>query len=177
MPAVPAQRPGDGSAVLPITSAPVPRRRRNWRLILAVAAALLSTLCAAGSLTAYLWYDQATAPDLSTPTVVVRQWVTAYLVEHDDSRASLLTCSQTDLAEVKSLRDSLGDRQASYGIAIDVSLDTARELSREGQHATVRASIVLATDTGGTSLRRVESWDFDTTTDHGWRVCGAHKVG
>jgi hypothetical protein len=137
----------------------------------------LAPICAGGAVLTYVSYDRATAPDLGSPTVVVRDWIKAYLGDRNDSEADVYSCpDQGGLAAVKALREDLSSRERSFGITINVSYDSVRETSRTGERATVTAAIVLATIGGGTPLRRVQSWDFDTVNDHGWRVCGAHEV-
>jgi heme A synthase len=146
-------------------------------LILAVAAALLSTLCAASSLTAYLWYDQATTPNRGSPAVVVLQYVNAYLGSRDSARAALFACGDNpELPAVKAARDDLKNRERQYGVSIDVAVDGVQETSRSDNHAQVAASIVLTTIVNGSSQRVIEQWIFQTEDHGGWRVCDGHEV-
>ena len=177
-PVVPVQRSGDGSTTTPAsTPTQGPRRCRNWRLIIAVTAAALSTLCAGGSLAAYLWYDRSTAPDLGTPTIAVRQYVTAYLGDRDSSRAALFACGgNPDLPDVKAVREDLVSREKQYSVSIHASADTIRVTTQTSDDAEVSAHLVLATVVQGSSQRAVEQWVFKVHNDHGWRVCDGHEV-
>ena len=177
-PAVPVQRSGDGSAASAgSTPTRAPRKPRNWRLIIAVTAAVLSTLCAGGSLTAYLWYDRSTAPDLGTPTGAVRQYLTAYLGDRDSNRAALFACGgKPDLPDVKAARGDLVSREKQYSVSIHASADTIRVTTQDSHDAEVSAHLVLTTVVNGSSQRAVEQWVFKVHDDDGWRVCDGHEV-
>jgi hypothetical protein len=154
-----------------------PKRKRNWRLIIAVLVGVASTLCASGSLVGYVLYDKATTPDRGTPTVAVYQYLNAYLGDRDDQRAAMFTCDgKPDIAAVKAARDDLISREKQYGITITVQVDGVFETSRSGKDAEVNAGIVLVAVIAGQSNRVVEHWDFDTRDTDGWRVCDGHEV-
>lgn len=177
-PVVPVQRPGDPSTERSGSTPTGPgQRRRNWRLIVVIVAAALSTLCAGGSLTAYLWYDRSTAPDLGTPTSVVRQYLTAYLGDRDSGRAALFACGgKPDLPDVKAVREDLVSREKQYSVSIRASADTIRVTSQTSHDAEVSAHLVLTTVVQGSSQRAVEQWVFKVHDDDGWRVCDGHEV-
>ena len=177
VPSVPVQRPGDGLPV-PASAPTAPRRRpRNWRLIIAVTAAALASLCAAGSLSTYIWYGKATKPNRGSPTVVVLQYLNAYLGSGDTGRAALFACgSNPDLPAVRAARDDLKSREQQYNVSIDVMVDGVRETSRSDDHAEVAASLALTTVINGSSQRVVEHWIFQTEDRDGWRVCDGHEV-
>jgi hypothetical protein len=176
-PAVPAQRSGDDPAVPPIGSAPTHRRPRNWRLLIAVVAGVLSTLCAGGSLTAYLVYNKATAPNRGSPAIVVLQYLNAYLGSRDSARAALFACEDNpDLPAVKAARDDLVSRERQFHVSIDVAVDGVQEASRSDDRAQVAASISLTTVVNGSSQRVVEQWVFQTESHGGWRVCDGREV-
>jgi hypothetical protein len=177
-PVVPVQRPGESSATPPGSSiSPAPRKRRNWRLIIAATAAAISTLCAAGSLTGYLWYDRSTGPDLGTPTIAVRQYLTAYLGDRDSNRAALFACGgNPDLPDVKAVREDLVSREKQYLVSIHASADTIRVTTQVDDDAEVSARLVLTTVVQGSSQRAVEQWVFKVHDDDGWRVCDGHEV-
>lgn len=176
VPSVPAQRPGDGPPV-PAGAPTSPRRRRNWRLIIVVTAAALATLCAAGALTTYLWYGKATKPNRTSPSVVVLQYLNAYLGSRDSDRAALFACGgNPDLPAVRATRDDLKSREQQYGVSIDVAVDGVRETSRSGHNAEVAASIALTALVNGSSQRVVEQWVFQTEDRDGWRVCDGREV-
>ncbi len=175
-PAVPTQRPGDRSKG-PLPSAAAPHRRRNWRLILVAVTGVLTTLCAGGSLTAYLLYDKATAPDLGTPIGAVRQYLNAYLSDRNDIRAAQFACNgKPDLPDVRAARDDIVRREKQFGVSIHVSADTIRVTTQTDHDADVSAHVVLATVVNGSSQRAVEQWTFHTHEDSGWRVCDGHEV-
>lgn len=177
-PAVPVQRPGDGpAAAAPARATPRRRRPRNWRLILAAVIGVLSVLSAGGALTAYVWYDKATAPDLGTPIGVVRQYLNAYLGDRDTARAAQFACGgNADIPNVKAARDDLVSREAQYNVSIRVSVDTIRVTGQTDQDADVGAHVVLTTVVQGDSERAVEQWTFHTHNDGGWRVCDGHEA-
>lgn len=175
-PAVPAQRPGDGPTT-PLSPASPSRQGRNWRLIVVAAAGVLATLCAGGSLTAYLWYDRATAPNRASPAVVVLEYLNAYLGARDSAHAALFACGNNpELPAVKAARDDLASRERQFGVSIDVSVDGVQETSRSADHASVAASIALTTVVNGSSQRVIEQWIFQTENHSGWRVCDGHEV-
>src|SRR5205807_9927072 len=105
----PAQQPGAGAAapqtadspasgsVGPIPPPPAVQgrapaargeRRRRFRQFLVVSTAVMALLCLGGLGTALLLYDRATKPDLSTPALVTREYLSAFLVNRDDVRAA-----------------------------------------------------------------------------------------
>ena len=177
-PAVPVQRPGDRPTGAPGQPTARRRRPRNWRLIIAVMAGVLSPVCAAGSLAGYVWYDNATRPDLGTPIGAVRQYLNAYLGDRDTGRAAQFACGgNADIPNVKAARDDLVSREAQYDFSIHVSVDTIRVTSQTGQDAEVGAHINLTTEDQSGSRRVVEQWTFRTHDDGGWRVCDGHEVG
>jgi hypothetical protein len=141
-------------------------------------AGVLSPVCAAGSLAGYVWYDNATRPDLGTPIGAVRQYLNAYLGDRDTGRAAQFACGgNADIPNVKAARDDLVSREAQYDFSIRVSVDTIRVTSQTGQDAEVGAHINLTTEDQSGSRRVVEQWTFRTHDDGGWRVCDGHEVG
>jgi hypothetical protein len=182
--AVPAQRPGDrptgdSPTATPGRSAARRRRRpRNWRLIFAITAAVLSPICAGGSLAGYIWYGNATKPDLGTPSSAVRQYLNAYLGDRDTAHAAQFACGgNADIPDVKAARDDLVSRETQYSFSIQVTVDTIRVTSQTGQDAEVGAHINLSTADENGSRRVVEQWTFRTHEDGGWRVCDGHELG
>jgi hypothetical protein len=178
-PAVPAQRSGEGPPVPPATSVPVQaqRGRRNWRLIIAILVAALSTLCAGGSLVGYIWYAKATTPDRSTPDLVVRQYLQATFEEADTSRASLFTCSKPEsLTEVQDTLTDVHQRESRFGVKIVVAWE-GFATSEQGKRATVDLNLLIRVpEANGSTSESLDRWRFTTVDERGWRVCGAHKV-
>ena len=105
---VPAQRtPSEQLPPAPAPPAPQPPRRR-MRTVLTVVAGVLALLCLGGIATAYVWYDRASTPDRSAPDVVVDNYLRAFLVDRNDTRADLFTCeSGAELRGVAALRTDL----------------------------------------------------------------------
>jgi hypothetical protein len=170
-------------SIPPVSVFPVPRagrpakRKRNWRLTIAVLVGVVAAVCASGSVVGYVLYDKATTPDRGTPTVAVFQYLAAYLDDRDDQRAAEFTCDgKPDIAEVKAARDDLISREKQYGITISVEVDGVFETSRSGKDAEVNAGIVLLAVVAGQPNRVVEHWDFQTRDTGGWRVCDGHEV-
>ena len=177
-PAVPVQRPGDRPTGAPGQPTARRRRPRNWRLIIAVMAGVLSPVCAAGSLAGYVWYDKATTPNRGSPAVVVVQYLNSYLGSRDSSRAALFACGgNPDLPAVRAARDDLTSRERQFGVSIDVAVDGVQETSRVDDRAQVSASLALTATVNGSSQRVVEQWSFQTENHDGWRVCDGHEVG
>lgn len=162
----------------PAPPMPAAGRSRRVRVVLLVLTVVALVLCGGGAAVGYLLYDRATAPNLTSPAAVVREYIQTYLNDRNDTRAALLVCkSGSQLSEVRALRTDVASREKTYGLSISIGTDSVQESSRSGKTAHVAAEIVLSTIDNGTSLRRVQSWDFIAVNDSGWRVCGAHQVG
>jgi hypothetical protein len=160
----------------PVPTAVAPPRRR-FRQVLVVVLAVVGLLCLGGGATAFLYYDQATRPDLATPSVVTREYIRAYLIDRNDGKASEFVCKSTSgLNDVRALRDDLDKRAKENNLTIYVSIESSIEKSRSGDQANVIAEITLMSASEGTRLRRLETWSFDLKNDDGWRVCTAHEV-
>ena len=86
--------------------------------MLTVVAGVLALLCLGGWLTGYVLYDRAAAPDRSAPDVVVDNYLRAFLVDRNDTRAdqSPVRARQTWLAELRLLRDDL-QRESSASMS------------------------------------------------------------
>ena len=177
VPSVPVQRPGDGSPVPASGPTPRPRRRRNWRLIIAITAATLGTLCSAGSLTGYLWYDKATTPDRSSPSLVVRQYLRATFEDRDNGRASLFICAKPEtLAEVQEVLSDIRTRETRFGVKIVVAWE-GFSTTEQGTNASVSTNLLIRVpEANGSTSESLDHWIFTTVKTDGWRVCGAHKV-
>src|SRR5438067_2772103 len=68
------------------------RRRRAMRQFLVVGLCFVALLCLGGVAVGFLFYDRATKPDLSTPSLVTRKYLSAYLVNRDDVAATQYQC-------------------------------------------------------------------------------------
>jgi hypothetical protein len=142
-----------------------------------VALSVVALLCLGGGAAVFVFYDKATRPDLSTPPLVTRKYLSAYLVDRDDVKAAGYQCGDpSGLTNVKALRDDIDSRQKAYNVSIAVSIDSVIEQSRSGDRAQLAVDLVLSTTTQGTPLRRVQHWQFTTRDEGGWRVCEGHEV-
>lgn len=177
VPSVPAQRPGAGLPVPASVPTLPPRRRRNWRLIIAIIAAALADLCAAGSLTGYLWYGKAVAPDRSTPSLAVRQYLQATFEAEDSGRAGLFTCGRPEmLSEVQDTVADIRAREARFGVRIVVAWE-GFSTTEQGSKASVSTSLLIRVpEANGSTSESLDHWIFTTVKTDGWRVCGAHRV-
>src|SRR5947207_2815295 len=63
------------------------RRRRTVRQVLLIGVCFVALLCLGGVAAGFLYYHQATKPDLSTPEHVTRKYLEAYLIDRDEYKA------------------------------------------------------------------------------------------
>ncbi len=160
-----------------VPAAPAKPRRRVLRQALIVGLSVLALLCLGGGAAAFLFYDKATKPDLSSPVLATEQYLTAYFKDRDDAKAEQYRCaSASGLSEVQKLRNDIEAHEKSLGITYDVSVDGVHETGRQGNEATVAASLVFVSTFQGQSRREVDKWQFTTRNDGGWRVCDGHEV-
>src|SRR5256885_7683593 len=153
------------------------RRRQVFRQVLVIGFCFFSLLCFGGVASGFLFYHQATKPDLSTPEHVTRKYLEAYLVDRDEYAARQYQCSDTSgLSDLRSFRDDIDSRGRTNHVTIAVSLDSVRETSRSGGQATVSVDIVLSTVAEGDQLTRVQHWEFAARDQDGWHVCSGHQV-
>lgn len=171
---VPAQRAapeqaGEG----PGARTTIPTRRR-FPPVLTVLGGMLALLLFGGAGIAYLAYDRATAPDRSAPDVVVDNFLRAYLVDRDDSKAALYACGRPRLDEIRAFRSDLEDREARYSIRIHLSWGS---LTTEPNGTGRRVTVDLRRTIADGSEQAHDRWQFDVIDENGWRVCGARKIG
>ncbi|MGW5556236.1 hypothetical protein ACWER9_03305 [Micromonospora sp. NPDC003944] len=175
---VPAQRtPSEQLPPAPATPAPQPPRRR-MRTVLTVVAGVLALLCLGGVSTAYVWYNRASTPDRSAPDVVVDNYLRAFLVDRNDTRAGLFTCeSLADLQVVRDLRDEIEQREAAFGVTVRISWGALiRTPSADGESVSTTLTISGSAEGVVRSSRR-EDWTFTVIEDDdGWRVCGGMQA-
>ncbi|WP_444952122.1 hypothetical protein [Micromonospora ureilytica] len=174
---VPAQRtPSEQLPPAPAPPAPQPPRRR-MRTALTVVAGVLALLCLGGIATAYVWYDRASKPDRSAPDVVVDNYLRAFLVDRNDTRADLFTCeSGPQLEALVALRTDLLTREQQLGVTILVSWGSLDDDSH-GDTASVVTDIRRSATVDGVSQSLTDRWRFDVVRQDGWRVCGSLKLG
>ncbi|MDG4754699.1 hypothetical protein O7630_27505 [Micromonospora sp. WMMD718] len=176
---VPAQRTPP-EQLAPLAPAPAPvRPKRPVRTVLAVVAGVLAVLCTVGGVVGFVLYDRATAPDRSAPDVVVANYIRAYLIDRNDTKAQEFTCNDSDgIGGMRDLRTELEQREANFGVSIKVSWGPLLQADNgSGESVTTTLAISSSKDGQSVSSRR-EMWRFDLTDNKdGWRVCGASKVG
>ncbi|MEU1966960.1 hypothetical protein ABZ541_10645 [Micromonospora sediminicola] len=175
---VPAQRtPPEQMA--PPAPAPLPvRPKRPLRTVLMVVAGVLALLCTGGAVVGFVLYDRATAPDRSAPDVVVDNYLRAFLVDRNDTRAQEFACaSEADLDAVRALRAEVEQREANFDVVVRVSWGPLSTFKR-GVDEDVSTTLTISSSANGQSRSsRREDWRFRVVDRNGWRVCGAEKVG
>ncbi|MFF0368037.1 hypothetical protein [Micromonospora sp. NPDC005087] len=176
---VPAQRtPSEQLPPAPATPAPQQPRRRV-RTVLTVVAGVLAVLMLSGIIAGVVLYNRAAAPDRSAPDVVVDNYLRAFLVDRNDTRADLFTCKGgADLQAVRDLRLEVEQRESKFHVTVRVSWGPlTRTPSRDGE--SVGTTLIIAGSADGVprSSRR-EDWLFNVVEDDdGWRVCGGTRAG
>ncbi|MFG1742232.1 hypothetical protein ACGFLT_29830 [Micromonospora chalcea] len=175
---VPAQRtPPEQMAPLAPAPAPV-RPKRSLRTVIAVVAGVLALLCTGGAVVGFVLYDRATAPDRSAPDVVVDNYLRAFLVDRNDTKAEEFACkSDGDLDAVRGLRAEVEQREANFDVVVRVTWGPLTRVENgDGESVTTTLTISSSAD-GQTRSSRREDWQFQVVERDGWRVCGASKVG
>ncbi|KAB1948241.1 hypothetical protein F8271_03095 [Micromonospora sp. ALFpr18c] len=173
---VPAQRtPSEQLPPAPAAPASQPPRRR-MRTVFTVVAGVLALLAVGAGLTGYVLYDRATTPDRSAPDVVVDNYLRAFLVDRNDTKADLFTCeSGTQLEALRSLRADLVAREERFGVAISVSWGPLA-MQKQADVAGVQVTLIISARVDGVSQSDRQPWQFDTRLAEGWRVCGATQT-
>ncbi len=99
---VPAQRTPP-EQLAPPAPAPAPvRPKRSLRTVVGVVAGVLALLCTGGAVAGFVLYDRATAPDRSAPDVVVDNYLRAFLVDRNDTKAQEFACkADADLDAIR----------------------------------------------------------------------------
>ncbi|WFE36799.1 hypothetical protein [Micromonospora sp. WMMD975] len=175
---VPAQRTPP-EQLAPPAPAPVPvRPKRPLRTALTIIAGVLALLCAGGALVGFVLYDRATAPDRSAPDVVVDNYLRAFLVDRNDTKAKEFACSSAaDLEAPRRLRAEIEQREANFDVVVRVSWGPlARAKNDDGELVSTTLTISSSAD-GQTRSSRREDWRFRVVERDGWRVCGGNKIG
>ncbi|MCM0677296.1 hypothetical protein NCC78_21770 [Micromonospora phytophila] len=168
---VPAQRP-PSDHLAPPPAAPAPERpRRRLRTVLTVVASVLAALCLGGVAAGYVLYDRAATPDRSAPDVVVDNYLRAFLVDRNDTRADLFTCEGGGgLGQLRALRDDLVAREKRFGTNLAVSWGSLR-VQDQGDSAEVQVDLIISAYVDGISQSDRQPWRFTTRLDDDWRVC------
>ncbi|MEU4774144.1 hypothetical protein [Micromonospora sp. NPDC023644] len=175
---VPAQRP-PSDHLAPPSPAPAPERpRRRLRTVLTVVTSVVVALCLGGVAAGYVLYNRAAAPDRSAPDVVVDNYLRAFLVDRNDTRANLFTCQGNgDRAAVSGLRSEIEQREANFGVVVRVSWGPlTRTETSEGESVATTLTISSSVNGQPRSSRR-EDWVFDVVErDEGWRICSGRMA-
>ncbi|MFD2766681.1 hypothetical protein [Micromonospora eburnea] len=175
---VPAQRTPP-EQLAPPAPAPAPERpRRQLRTVLAVVAGLLALLCAGGAVVGFVLYDRATAPDRSAPDVVVDNYLRAFLVSRNDTKASEYACGgqAANLAAIRRLRDEMERREANFNVVVRVSWGPLTTVKNGDGESVVTTLTISSSADGQTRSSRREDWQFQVVDRDGWRVCGGRKM-
>ncbi|QLQ40220.1 hypothetical protein [Micromonospora robiginosa] len=170
---VPAQRTPP-EQLAPPAPAPAPvRPKRPLRTVLAIVAGVLALLCTGGAVVGFVLYDRATAPDRSSPEVVVANFVQYFLAERNDTRAAEYLCKDgADLDALRSLRDDLLAREQRFETTISVGWENL-DVRQGGDQADVRADLVISASVDGLKQSDRQKWRFEMKRNDGWRVCAA----
>ncbi|MBO4204984.1 hypothetical protein [Micromonospora echinofusca] len=174
---VPAQRtPPEQYAPTPVTP-PTPPKPRRVRRVLAVVAGVLALLCVGGTAVGYVLYDRATAPDRSSPDVVVDNFLRAYLVDRNDTRAALFRCAEpTGLIDLQNFRNDLQEREEKFKTQFRVTWGSLQVL-KHGKAAEVKVHLQISTLVDGISQTDRQPWRFETVLADDWRVCAGSPAG
>ena len=153
------------------------RRRRAVRQVLLIGLCFLALLCLGGVGAGFLFYHQATKPDLTTPEHVARKYLEAYLIDRDEYAVRQYECADTSgLKEIQALRADVDEREKKFGLAFTFSVARADEAERRGNDSVVAVDLVLSTSIQGEPKREVEHWQLKMHNDSGWRVCRTHET-
>jgi hypothetical protein len=146
--------------------------------VLTVVASVLAALCLGGVAAGFVLYNRAAAPDRSAPDVVVDNYLRAFLVDRNDTRAGLYTCEgNTELSAVSDLRREIQQREINFGVVVRVSWGPLTR-TETGEAETVATTLSISSSADGQprSSRR-EDWVFDVVEgEEGWRVCAGRKA-
>lgn len=147
--------------------------RKLKKVVLVVMAAVGIGAASAG-VVALRAYHEATKIDRTTPSVVVREYVEAYLVARDDQRAELFICRNPEgFDDISAARSQLLAEEKSGGVTTQVV--PARLTESDGGRL-VTAELKINQGSGLHTDRRTQYWRFTMVDEDGWRVCGAERI-
>ncbi len=162
--------PDDDASPPEISAPPAPEpppARGRKRLLPILGLGLLVLLLLGGGVALYV-YDKATAPDRSTPSVVVQQFLTTVFVEENDARLGLFVCSRWDRAAAVEATKALVDPDAK------ASWDTVVIATQKGDAAEVTARLRFRFPEEFAPSGQ-ERWRFHLINEDGWRVCAVQR--
>ncbi|MGW4498652.1 hypothetical protein ACWENR_08540 [Micromonospora sp. NPDC004336] len=173
---VPAQRP-PSDHLAPPSTAPAPERpKRRTRTVLTVVASVLAALVLGGVTAGYILYNRATAPDRSAPDVVVDNYLRAFLVDRNDTRAGLYTCEGAgEIGELRALREDLVAREKRFATTFTISWGSL-QVQKQGDNAEIQVDLIISAYVDGISQSDRQPWRFTTRRDGEWRVCAGSRL-
>jgi hypothetical protein len=137
-------------------------------------AGALALLCTGGAGVAFVAYRDATEPDRSSPDVTVSNYLRALLVERNDVRVGLYSCSNgRDLGPIRAFKSEIEEREKQHSVRIVVSWGAMTVQELPGR-TTVTTEISRTISDG--SEKDLQNWRFDLVDEDGWRVCGATRL-
>jgi len=119
--------------------------------------------------TGVYFYDRATQPDRSTPTVTVQQFMAAVFLQNDTKGVEQFICDRWALDDAVSWTQGLADPEAR------VSWDTVVTIaeSEDDARVTARVRFRYRDDVAPSGEQQ---WRFDLVDENGWRVCNVGRV-
>jgi hypothetical protein len=133
-------------------------------------------LCLGGVASGYVLYNRAAAPDRSAPDVVVDNYLRAFLVDRNDTRANLFTCDNASEVEpLRVLRDDLVAREERFVTTFTISWGSL-QVQEQGDSAEVQVDLIISAHVDGISQSDRQPWRFSTRLDDGWRVCAGSRA-
>jgi hypothetical protein len=140
-------------------------------LWLALGAGVMAVLCLGGIGVIVSLYDGATEVKRSDPSVVLFNFMGAYLTDRNDQEAALYVCEKnSDISRLKAFRDDVEGIEKRYSVKVVITWKDLTVKS-SGDRATATADIVRSITDG--SERTATPWKFELVDDGGWRVCSA----
>ncbi len=173
--------PGGNDALAPLVpiGPPIrPAQRSRWRVVFAVALAVIPVLCVGAIPLAFHSYDTATRPDRSAPDVVVHNYLQAFLADRDDAAAAQFVCSgRSDLSAVRDYRSTIEASEQRAGQSVSFTWVEAPVTSTGPDAASVDVRVVATV--GGVSSGGSQSdlFAFTTHLADSWCVASATKLG
>ncbi|TNH30858.1 hypothetical protein FHG89_05425 [Micromonospora orduensis] len=173
---VPAQRT-PSEQLPPAPAAPAPQTpRRRMRTVLVVVAGVLALLSLGGVVTAYVWYNEASAPDRGTPDVAVVNYLQEALVSRDPNRAKLFTCEGA-VPALDEFGAQIARREQELNVSFSINIENVTVSKTGPSDASVSAVIRRSALIDGIQQSLADTWRFDVRERNGWRVCGGMRVG
>jgi hypothetical protein len=143
-------------------------------LWLALGAGVAALLCLGGVGVIVALYDNATEVKRSDPSVVMVNFLGAYLAHRNDQDAALYVCKKGgDLSKLRSFREEMEKTEDRYSIEV-VATWRNLNIQTSGSRSIATVDIVRAISDG--SERTFDPWKFELLDDDGWRVCSANPA-